>query len=98
LIVLIIHLLKYQLQSGRRSRSWIATIGEQRRILPIVDDSPGLREFHASILGACYAKARSAATDETGITERRFPERCPFPIAAVLDRRWLPGRPLPGDR
>jgi hypothetical protein len=99
LIMLIIHLLKYQLQSSRRSRSWIATIGEQRRrILAIIDDSPSLREFPASILGECYTEARSAATEETGISERRFPEQCSFPLAAVLDRRWLPGRPLPQDR
>jgi Domain of unknown function DUF29 len=99
LIVLIIHLLKYQLQSSRRSRSWIATIGEQRRrMLAIVDDSPSLRELPASILGECYAEARSVATEEAGISERRVPEQCPFPIAAVLDRRWLTGRPLLRDR
>ena len=90
---LLIHLLKYQIQPARHRRSWIATVGEQRRrILSIMDDSPSLRTFPGSILSDCYAAARTAAADETGITESRIPQECPFELTAVLDPRWLPGR------
>jgi Domain of unknown function DUF29 len=95
LTVLLIHLLKYLVQSNRRSRSWIGTIGEQRRrILSIIDDSPSLRSFPQSVLNECYAQARSGCADETGIPEASIPEECPFELKAVLDPRWLPGRVL----
>jgi hypothetical protein len=94
LTVLLIHLLKYQIQSNGRLRSWIAMIGEQRRrIVSIIDDSPSLRDLPAEILGECYAQARSAAAGETGISLRRFPIECPFARTEALDHGWLPGRP-----
>ena len=91
LTVLLIHLLKYLLQSKRRSRSWIATIGEQRRrILSIIDDSPSLRSFPETVLNECYAAARSGCADETGIPESSIPDECPFEPRLILDPRWLP--------
>ena len=42
--VVMLHLLKYQFQPARRSRSWLATLGEQRRkVSLILEDSPSLR-------------------------------------------------------
>jgi len=93
LTVLLIHLLKYKFQPRRRSSSWIGTIGEQRRrIATIIEDSPSLHSFPASILDQCYADARPDAADETRLAQSTFPEGCPFGIELVLDRRWLPGR------
>jgi len=93
LTVLLIHLVKYKFQPRRRSSGWVATIGEQRRrITAVLDDSPSMRPFPASILNQCYTEARSAAADETGLPQSTFPERCPFELEAVLDPRWLPGR------
>src|SRR5260370_8361631 len=93
LTVLLIHLLKYVTQPRRRSSGWIGTIGEQRRrIAIIIDDSPSLRSFPASILSQCYTDAPPGAADETAFPASDFPELCPFDIEAVLDPRWLPGR------
>jgi hypothetical protein len=95
LTVLLTHLLKYKFQPRRRSRSWLATIAEQRnRIETVMDDSPSLAPFPASILDQSYADARAQAAIETGLPESEFPERCPFDIDAVLDPRWLPGREI----
>ena len=92
LIALLTHLLKYRLQPRRRSRSWLATIAEQpTRIPTVMDDSPSLGPFPASILDQCYAAARSRVAIETGSSESEFPERCPFDIEMVLDPHWLPG-------
>jgi hypothetical protein len=92
LTVLLIHLLKCLLQS-RRSRSWIGTIGEQRRrIQSITDDSPSLGSFPESVLSECYAAARSGCADETGIPESRIPNEWPFELGLILDPRWLPGQ------
>src|SRR3954452_12855834 len=79
LIVLLVHLLKHKFQPRRRSRGWRATIAEQRqRIATVIDDSPSLQPFPASILDRCYADARSQAALETGLTSAAFPERCRF--------------------
>ena len=48
LTVLVAHLLKYQFQPAKRSRSWLSTIGEQRRRLRLVlEDSPSLAKTYA---------------------------------------------------
>ena len=94
LTALLIHLLKYMVQPRRRSSGWIGTIGEQRRrIATVIDDSPSLRSFPASILDQCYADARSGVALETGVPESTFPEHCPFAADDVLDPAWLPDRP-----
>src|SRR5271165_7323674 len=78
LTVLLIHLLKYMVQPRRRSTGWIGIIGEQRRrIATVIDDSPSLRSFPASILDQRYAAARSGAASETRLPESAFPESCP---------------------
>ena len=91
LIVLLVHLLKHRFQPRRRSRGWRATIAEQRqRIASVIDDSPSLQLFPASIIDRCYADARSQAALETGLTEAAFPQSCPFSLEQLLDPTWLP--------
>jgi hypothetical protein len=91
LTVLLLHLLKHEFQPRRRSRRWRATIAEQRqRIAAVIEDSPSLQLFPASILDRCYADARSQAALETGLTSAAFPERCRFSVEQVLDPDWLP--------
>ena len=92
LTALLVYLLKHMVQPRRRSSGWLGTIGEQRlRIATVIDDSPSLRSFPASILDQCYANARSGAADETGLPPSAFAERCPFAVDDVLDPGWLPG-------
>jgi hypothetical protein len=89
LIVLLVHLLKHKFQP--RSRGWRATIAEQRqRIATVIDDSPSLQPFPASIINRCYADARSQAALETSLSAGDFPETCPFSVEQALDPNWLP--------
>ena len=86
LIVLLAHLLKHKYQPRRRSRGWRATIaGQRQRIATVIDDSPSLQPFPATIIDRCYADARSQAALETGLAEAAFPKSCPFSIGEVLD-------------
>ena len=90
LTVLLVHLLKYVAQPRRRSSSWLATIGEQRtQITTVIDDSPSLRSFPATVLEQCYAEARSRAALEP-VAQSAFPEHCPFELALVLGSGRLP--------
>ena len=89
--VLIAHLLKWRFQPGARSSSWRRTIREQRsRIGMVVEDSPSLKSYPASIALECYNAARLAASDETGVDYTLFPEECLFTHAQILDPDFLP--------
>jgi hypothetical protein len=91
LVVLLAHLLKWQVQVGFRSRSWSATIREQRdRINDLLDESPSLLPVVGSMRPALYIRARRTASDETGFAETAFPADCPFTSDQILAEEFLP--------
>lgn len=90
--VLLTHLLKWDKQPEHRSRSWAATIRDQRRaILDLLDDSPSLRPYPATLVDSRYAGARERAALETAIAPDLFPAACPYSIEQILDPAFLPG-------
>jgi len=91
LIVLIEHLLKWQLQPERRSPSWRDTIVEQRIQLRLVyEDSPSLRGLAEDELTQIYARAVRKAVSETGVAPDKFPSRCPYTEDQILELSFLP--------
>jgi hypothetical protein len=93
LVVLVMHLLKWQHQPAGRSRSWSARIDEQRlQIEGLLAESPSLRPNTASMLAETHAIARARAIAETGLADEVFPEACPFTADQVLLRAFLPER------
>jgi len=90
LIVLLIHLLKWQYQPGKQSHSWRSTISEQRICLEeLLEDSPSLKPFLPEVFTKCYQKARIKAAAETGIRQDIFPIESPFSIEETLDFDYL---------
>ncbi len=88
---LLTHLARWRWQPRRRTRSWRATIGEQRReIARLLADSPSLRPLLPELLARAYADARGQATDETGLPLATFPETCPFTLEQALDPGFWP--------
>ena len=91
LIVLLMHLSKWRHQPAARSRSWSATIDEQRlQIEGVLAESLSLRPMLAAMLPEAYAIARARAIAETGLADAVFPEACPFGQDEVLSRTFLP--------
>ncbi len=91
LTVLLVHLLKWNLQPQRRSRSWSSTIATQRREMnDIFSQSPSLRDRIPGTLARVYRDAVHAAVIETGLSAKRFPLDCPFGVEEILDRDFLP--------
>ena len=85
LVVLLAHLLKWRVQVGFRSRSWSATIREQRRLIGrLVRESPCLQPAVDQLLTETFSEARERAADETGLAETAFPADCPFTADQVL--------------
>ena len=90
-IRLLMHLLKWQFQTRRRSRSWLLTIREaRRRVTRLLQDSPSLKPFIHEIFADCYARARGDAAAETGLSLKNFPAECPYTLDQVLDENFLP--------
>jgi hypothetical protein len=89
--VLLIHLLKWQLQSEKRSRSWQATVASQRiKIKRLLEQSPSLRRKIYAHLVANYDDAVHLAVVETGLPLGSFPTECPFTVEQILDPEFLP--------
>ena len=83
-------LLKCLMRPGKRFASWLGTIAEERDdIAVLLEDSPSLRALPAEILDRCYPLARRKAAYQMRLSERGFPQQCPFAIGEVLDRRRL---------
>ena len=91
LLLIIIHLLKWQFQPSHRGESWMGTLNEQRaRIEKLLRDSPSLRPGAAAVLEEEYARARRNAATETGQPIETFPGRCPYTLDQVVDDEFLP--------
>lgn len=91
LVIVLLHLLKWQFQPEHRTGSWSGSIAEhRRRIAKLLKDSPSLIPYLDSIFSECYENAREQAYLETGLPQETFPINCPYQIADVLDRHFLP--------
>lgn len=91
LTVLIMHLLKWQVQPDKRRQSWRATINEQRRKLKLVlKDSPSLLRITRLELTEIYPAAVEEAVEETGIDGKLFPKICPYTAEQILRHDFYP--------
>ncbi len=91
LIVLLMHLLKYQYQPSKRSKSWLNTIVEQRsEIELLLEQSPSLTHKSIEVFDQCYLKARRNAAKETKLSVEAFPALSPFTLDDTLNPDWLP--------
>lgn len=79
LTVLLMHMLKWDHQPGHRSRSWEATIREQRkRIAKLLKDNPSLKSKLDDAQHAGYGYGRDRASGETDRPVETFPAECPY--------------------
>ena len=91
LIVVLLHLLKWQYQPERRSGSWEGSIIEhRRRIKKALKESPSLQPYLESIFAESYVEAVKQAKAETGLPLEAFPLQCPYELTAVVDDEFLP--------
>jgi hypothetical protein len=84
LAVLIAHLLKWEFQPDRRSRSWRATIITQRQELAELAGTGVLRNHAEAVLGECYDNAVELAVAEIGLVRDTFPAACPYTVEQLL--------------
>lgn len=83
--ILLAHLLKWQVQPRRRSRSWASTIVEQRaQIEDLFEENPSLRRELEEAARVAYPQAVKLAMAETGLPRRSFPPDLPYSPTAIL--------------
>jgi len=89
--VLLLHLLKWRYQPGKRGPSWEASIWVQRNsISDHLDDNPSLKPLLPQALASAYRNAWREAVAETGLAASTFPETCPWTVEQVLDSGFWP--------
>ena len=85
--IVLLHLLKWDHQPERRSRSWVGSIVEQRRrVARVLKKNPGLKPHTAEAVTEGYEDARTDAAVETGQPETSFPDTCPYSWDDILNR------------
>lgn len=85
--VVLLHLLKWDHQPERRTRSWVGSIVEQRRrIARILKKNPSLKTYIAEAILEAYEDAQIDAAVETNLREDQFPIDCPYSWEDILDR------------
>ena len=85
--VLLTHVLKWDHQPERRSRSWVLSIeAQQIGIENVLTDNPGLKPRIPEAIARGYRSARIEAARETGLEKSAFPETCPYSFDELMSR------------
>jgi hypothetical protein len=84
--VLIGHLLKWHYQPEARSRSWWATIREQRRKLRAhLQENPSLKTYLAEAIEIGFQDGLDLVIKETPVPLDALPEVCPYSEFEILE-------------
>lgn len=96
--VVLLHLLKFDHQTERRTRSWVLSILEHReRIFRSLRDNPSFAARLDDALGDAYRTARLAAARETQLPLATFPLECPYSWSEVVERPFDPDTRFPTE-
>jgi hypothetical protein len=91
--IILLHLLKWDHQAARRSRSWTASILVQRnQVQKVLRKNPGLKPHVEEAIVEAYRDARILAAAKTRLDEAVFPARCPYSWQQITERPidWPP--------
>jgi hypothetical protein len=87
--VILIHMLKWDHQPERRSRSWALSLKVMRIDLEdVLSDNPGLKPRIGEAIQRAYRKATVEAARETGLEETKFPTTCPYSFDDITSRAF----------
>ena len=83
------HLIKWKIQPGKRTDSWVQSIVNAREELDlIIEDSPSLRSYPSLIFERRYDRAFKMALRETGLDVH--PESTRWTIGQTLSADFFP--------
>lgn len=83
--------LKWKHQPEKRTRSWTATIEEQRlSITDLMEENPSLKSVFDEKLSKAYRLGILLAVRETNLEKGTFPKECPWKKDEILNLDFLP--------
>lgn len=89
--ILLGHLLKWQFQPDCRSKSWVATLREQRREIAILlKESPSLKPYLPEVIEQGYQAGLDLVVRETPLAYGDLPETCGYTTEQILSIDYLP--------
>ena len=89
LAILIGHLLKWEYQAEKRSKSWRATIREQRRMVQkLLSQNPSLKPYLLELIADGYESGKDLVVRETPLDYLDLPEKYPYIPEQILDREY----------
>jgi hypothetical protein len=92
LSILMGHLLKWDYQAEKQSKSWRATIREQRReILRLLTENPSLKPYLEEATAYAYQSALDLVVRETPLNYQDLPVDCPYGLDQLLDSNFPSG-------
>ena len=98
LSILIGHLLKWEFQSAKRSRSCLNTIRIQRiDTWELLEENPSLQAYLQEVIPKAYLKAIALAAGETNLPVKTFPPHCPYTLEEILSDGFYPGEAANDD-
>jgi hypothetical protein len=84
--ILIGHLLKWDYQPAKHSKSWRATIREQRRaVQKLVSQNPSLKPYLTEAIADAYESGKDLVVGETPLDYLDLPENCPYTPEQLFD-------------
>ena len=87
--VAMMHMLKWDHQPSKRSRSCALSIeGQRLEIADVLADNPGLKPRVGEAIARAYRHARIEAAKETGLDEAEFPAACPYSFDDITKRSF----------
>lgn len=85
--IILLHMLKWDGQPEKRTRSWVVSIRAQRVELEhLLELNPSLRRRQTEAIQSAYRRSRIEAAGEMGRAERMLPADCPYGLDDVLGR------------
>ena len=87
--IVLVHMLKWDAQPGRRSASWVASIVEhRRRIARSLKKNPSFKSRLTDAVEEAFDTATAKAAGETNLPLSAFPEEKPFDWEAITSRPY----------
>lgn len=84
--ILIGHLLKWDYQPDKRSKSWRVTIQIQRReIHDLLEENPSLKPYLLEAIAKAYRAGVDLVRLETPLDDEDLPQNCPYSAKQLLD-------------
>ena len=84
--LLIGHLLKWDYQPEKRTKSWRVTIQIQRReINDLLEENPSLKPYLSEAIAKAYQAGLDLARLETPLDYEDLPKNCPYALEQLLD-------------